>query len=91
MVKTMWEDWVLGPHDPDARSPVGAFFWWLVNSDAWEFIFLSYILFNAVLKMTDLRIQVRTRTPHATVDQPRQHLYRDDGHTRHGEKKGESC
>jgi len=58
MGRTLWENWVLGPHDPEARSPVGAFFWWLVCSDAWEFVFLSYILFNAVLKMTDLRIQV---------------------------------
>ena len=49
---------MLGPHDPESRSPVGSFFWWLVNSDAWEMIFLMYILFNAALKLTDLRIQV---------------------------------
>jgi hypothetical protein len=70
MGRTLWENWVLGPHDPEARSPVGAFFWWLVCSDAWEFVFLSYILFNAVLKMTDLRIQVPTKHPLRLVTLP---------------------
>jgi hypothetical protein len=53
------EDWFWGPHDPKARSAVGALSWAVVHSTYWEYLFLMYILFNAVLKLTYRRIQVR--------------------------------
>jgi hypothetical protein len=59
MPKTFWEDWLWGPHDPKARSLVGSVSWAIVQSVYWEYLFLSYILFNAAVKLTDLRIQVR--------------------------------
>ena len=52
------EDWFWGPHDPKARSTVGALSWAVVHSTYWEYLFLMYILFNAVVKLTFRRIQV---------------------------------
>lgn len=60
MPKSFWEDWLWGPHDPKARSPIGKISWDIVHSKAWEYLFLSYILFNAVMKLTYKRILVRT-------------------------------
>ena len=58
MPKSFCEDWLWGPHDPKARSPVGAVSWAVVQSVYWEYLFLSYILFNACVKLTYLRILV---------------------------------
>lgn len=59
MPKTFWEDWLWGPHDPKARSVVGRISWGIVQSTYWEYLFLIYILFNAAVKLTYLRILVR--------------------------------
>ena len=59
MPKTFFEDWLWGPHDPKARSLVGRVSWAIVQSVYWEYLFLSYILFNAAVKLTDQRILVR--------------------------------
>ena len=58
MPKSFMEDWFWGPHDPKARSTVGALSWAVVHSTYWEYLFLMYILFNAVVKLTYRRIQV---------------------------------
>ena len=56
MPRTFWQEWFWGPHDPKTRSLVGGFWWWVVHSTYWEYLFLSYILFNAVVKLTYQRI-----------------------------------
>jgi hypothetical protein len=58
MPKTFWEDWFRGPHDPKGRSRIGSISWAITQSIYWEYIFLAYILFNAVMKLTYLRILV---------------------------------
>jgi len=63
MPKTFWEDWLWGPHDPKERSLVGRVSWVIVQSVYWEYLFLSYILFNAAVKLTDQRILVRPVLP----------------------------
>lgn len=63
MPKTFLEDWLWGPHDPKARSRIGAFSWALTHSIYWEYLFLAYILFNAVMKLTYKRILVPTPCP----------------------------
>ena len=50
--QTFLEQWLLGPHDPQNRSIIGRFAINLVESKTWEKIFLSYILFNVILKLT---------------------------------------
>ena len=55
MPRTLYEDWIKGPHDPKDRSLVGAFFSRLIESRAWEYLFLAFITFNAVIKFTSLR------------------------------------
>ncbi|MGB1600616.1 MAG: hypothetical protein ACPIOQ_48185 [Promethearchaeia archaeon] len=58
MPKTFLEDWFWGPHDQNNRSWVGALSWWIIHHAYWEYLFLSYILFNAGVKLTYKRIQV---------------------------------
>jgi hypothetical protein len=58
MPKTFLEDWLWGPHDPKARSRIGALSWALTHSVYWEYLFLGYILFNAIMKLTYQRILV---------------------------------
>ena len=104
MPRTLYEDWVKGPHDPKDRSVrlhaagrlppesacwsrrvclndslgvlldgsfvqwsglvwsdagglqyVGQFFSWLIETRAWEYLFLAFITFNATIKFTNLR------------------------------------
>ena len=55
--QTFLERWFLGPHEPQERSFIGRMSLKMVESRLWERIFLMYILFNVVLKLTWSREQ----------------------------------
>eukprot|EP00282_Hemiselmis_andersenii_P042161 CAMPEP_0172056502 /NCGR_PEP_ID=MMETSP1043-20130122/5829_1 /TAXON_ID=464988 /ORGANISM="Hemiselmis andersenii, Strain CCMP441" /LENGTH=238 /DNA_ID=CAMNT_0012715933 /DNA_START=145 /DNA_END=858 /DNA_ORIENTATION=+ len=56
MPRSFWEEWLYGPHDYEKRSRLSRLAINIVNSREWEYIFLLYIVFNAAVKLTKLRV-----------------------------------